>query len=84
MIEPVLKEFKDAETGVTQGIAMSRRSKATEVFKGRLKKLILVAFLLDFVCVLELGSFAKRNAYHIIDEFYDDFGQDGKLNANEI
>jgi len=84
VVEPPLKEFKDAERGVTQGIAMSRRSKDTAIFLGRLKWIIFTLFLLSFISVLELGSFAKRTAVQMIDEFYDNFESDGSLNATEI
>lgn len=78
-----MKEFKDAETGITQGIPMSRRSKQTEIFKGHLKKLILAGLILNFIWILEAGSFAKSSINTIIDEFYDKYSTDGTLNVTE-
>jgi len=42
IVKPILKEYKDAEAGITQGIQMSeRKSKLAHSHIGEIKKLII-------------------------------------------
>lgn len=74
IVRPILKQYRDAETGVTQGIAMTeRKSKQIKKFMCLIKKMTCL-FIVSIFTFMPLGrSFTKDTVNQLIDVYYEDF-----------
>jgi len=68
VFRPILKEYRDAERGITQGITMTkRRSKQMKFLKRKVCKITAMMCLVGFVTIV----YTKNFMHGIIDQYVD-------------
>jgi hypothetical protein len=61
VFKPIMKEYKDAEQGVTQGIVMNkRRSKKMQNLKRKIYKITAISILVGFIAVITTKNLMNR------------------------
>lgn len=69
---PIMKEYRDAETGITQGIVMDKRhSKRMAKLKKKLLKIVGATAFVMFLSVVYYKSFQDNLTDQWIDQKYD-------------
>lgn len=77
-VKPILKEYKDAESGATQGIKMTeRRSQKFDTLQRKTKKLTCGVIVFVFFCVIYAKGYCVGEADRWIDMYYE-----AKMNPN--
>lgn len=70
--KPIMKEYRDAERGITQGIVMDkRRSKKMAHLKRKLWKIIAITAFVSFIGVLAYKNFQDGMTDDWLDQKYD-------------
>lgn len=68
VFKPILKEYKEAERGITNGIVMNkRRSKYMKMLKKKLLKIICLMSLVGFLSFM----YAKNFQFDMVDQYID-------------
>jgi hypothetical protein len=68
VFKPILKEYRDAERGVTQGITMTkRRSKQMHKLKKKVCKITTLMCLLGLICIV----YTKNFMHNMVDQYID-------------
>lgn len=81
VFKPILKEYKDAEAGRTQGIMMTeRRSKKMQSLKKKIYKITAITFLLGFISIIYTKNFINSMTDQYVEQKYDYINQN---NATE-
>lgn len=71
IVNPVLKDYKNAVAGVTQGIQMTeRKSKNIEAHVSELKKLIIATIFVTLITMGYAKDWLNQEADQFIDQFY--------------
>lgn len=72
VFRPIMKEYKDAETGRTQGIMMTeRKSKKMLQLKNKIRKLTCFTFLVGFLAICFYKNFQDELIDSWIDQKYE-------------
>ena len=70
--KPIVKEYRDAERGVTQGIAMNtRRSKKMQHMKKKICKISALMLFFGFLTVIYTKNFMHGMVDQFLDQKYD-------------
>lgn len=72
VFKPILKEYQDAERGITQGIVIDkRRSKIMKFLKKKILKITLASVILGIVTLAYVNCFTNELVDQWIDQKYD-------------
>lgn len=72
VFKPILKEYRDAERGITQGITMNiRRSKKMQHLKKKICKITLLMVLVGFIAIVYTKNFMHGMVDQYLDQKYD-------------
>lgn len=76
IFKPILKQYRDAEQGITQGIAMTERvHKKMKAHKCSVKKITVLLIVIILICYPVLSQFLESCTDQFIDIYYLDLQQ---------
>lgn len=73
IVKPIMKEYRDAQAGLTNGVAMTaRKSKKMKSHMSLVKGLTCIWFLATFICVPLAKTFMHSLIDDVVDVYYKD------------
>lgn len=72
VFQPILKEYRDAESGITQGIIMNkRRTKIMACLKKRIWRITFATVIVCFLSIVYYNNFQMKIIDQWLDQKYD-------------